>query len=82
VLTIPVLVAGFIRLRGWRPGRLLRAAAWAGAWAAGFALMVPATDWSTPGVYDHAVVSWIQLPICAAFLALGVAMTRIVAVPG
>jgi hypothetical protein len=89
VLTIPVLVAGLIRLRGWRPGQGLRAAAWAGAWAAGFALMVTVEVWQAPatcGEYgcppiDHAVVSWIELPICAAFLALGAAMTRILAVP-
>src|ERR1700722_8542657 len=38
-LPIPALIAGFIRLRGWRPGNWFRAAAWAGTWIAGFALM-------------------------------------------
>jgi hypothetical protein len=41
-LPIPVLIAGFIRLRGWRPGNWFRAASWAGAWIAGFALMYQA----------------------------------------
>jgi hypothetical protein len=31
--------------------------------------------------YSGAVVSWIELPICAAFLALGAVTTRILAVP-
>jgi hypothetical protein len=94
VLTIPVLLAGLVRLRSWRLGKLLRAAAWAGAWAAGFALMVAVADWHAPGLqvvcgksgcfpsgHDYAVVSWIELPICTAFLALGAAITRILAVP-
>ena len=33
-LPIPVLIAGFVKLRGWRPRNWLRAAAWAGAWIA------------------------------------------------
>ena len=37
-LTIPVLIAGLRRLLGW-PGKRLMAAAWAGAWVAGLALM-------------------------------------------
>ena len=44
-LPLPVLIAGFIRLRGWRPPNWLRAAAWAGAWIAGFALMLLAEIW-------------------------------------
>ncbi len=43
LLTIPVLVAGLRRLLG----RGLQAAAWAGAWVAGLALMVPVADWQT-----------------------------------
>jgi len=31
--------------------------------------------------YSGAVVSWLELPICAAFLALGVVITRILAGP-
>ena len=47
-LPIPVLVAGFVRLRGWRPGNWFRAVAWAGGWIAGFALMRQAVGpWGT-----------------------------------
>jgi hypothetical protein len=92
VLTMPVLAAGLIRLRGWG----LRAVAWSGAWVAGLALMVPVADWQTsaPAIdacnkslgcslsgYSHAVVSWGELAICAAWLALGAAMTLILARP-
>jgi hypothetical protein len=42
---IPVPIAGFIRLRGWRRGNWLRAAAWAGAWIAGVALYLLASSW-------------------------------------
>jgi hypothetical protein len=90
-LTIPVLTAGLIRLRG----RGLRAGAWAGAWVAGLALMIPVADWQTsaPAVnacnnqgcvlagYTHAVVSWAQLPVLAGWLALATAMTLILARP-
>ena len=44
-LPIPALIAGFIRLRGWRPRSWLRTAAWAGAWIAGFALIYQAEVW-------------------------------------
>jgi hypothetical protein len=40
LLAVPLLLAGFVRLRGWRRHTWLRTAAWAGAWVAGFALMV------------------------------------------
>ena len=93
VLTIPVLVAGFIRLRGSKPGR---AEAWAGAWAVGPVLMclVWYLQASPPGIfacdrtqgcgltgYGPSAVSWPELSVCAAFLALGAVMTRIVAGP-
>jgi hypothetical protein len=97
VLPIPVLVAGFFQLRGRRPGKWLRAAAWASAWLVGFALMRQAAVWEeyparyltyTCGKggcglndYGPAVVSWGELAICAAWLALGAVMTRILAVP-
>jgi hypothetical protein len=75
-LPLPVLIAGFIRLRGWRRGNWLRAAAWAGAWIAGAALLLLASAWgNSPGV------SWGELPICAAWLVLGAAMTLILAGP-
>ncbi len=76
VLPLPMLIAGFIRLRGRRPANWLRAAAWAGAWVAGWALLKLANVWgNTPGV------SWGELAICAAWLALGAAMTWILAKP-
>jgi len=95
-LPLPVLIAGFIRLRGWRRGNWLRAAAWAGAWIAGAALMAQASAWgqypegSCPNSYQNsmvcpipspAVVSWGELPICAAWLLLGAVMTWIMAAP-
>jgi len=82
-LPIPVLIAGFIRLRGWRPGNWFRAAAWAGAWIAGFALWYQADAWGITGNYpptgSPAVVSWGELPICAAWLVLGAVLTWILA---
>ena len=44
-LLIPVPIAGFIRLRGWRRGYRLRALAWAGAWIACVGLMALGSDW-------------------------------------
>lgn len=100
LLTIPVLVAGLVRLRR----RLLPArsptgrwvAAWTGAWFAGIALMFPITNWepSAPAVisgncwegsgcilagYRYAVVSWGELAVLAGWLALGAAMTWMLA---
>jgi hypothetical protein len=94
-LPLPVLIAGFIRLRGWRPRSWLRIAAWAGAWIAGFALMYRAEIWGNysancpaiggpencPAISSPAVVSWGELGICAAWLVLGAVMTWILAVP-
>jgi DNA-binding PadR family transcriptional regulator len=89
-LPIPVLIAGFIRLRG----NSLRTAAWAGAWMAGAALMALASVWgqypldSCPNSSlvvpqcpygSPAVVSWGELPICAAWLVLGAVMAWILA---
>jgi hypothetical protein len=75
-LPLPVLIAGFIRLRGWRRGNWLRTAAWAGVWIVGVALLSLAHAWgNSPGV------SWGELPICAAWLVLGAAMTWILAGP-
>jgi hypothetical protein len=94
LLTIPVLVAGLVRLRG----RGLWAGAWPGAWAcawfAGLALAFPVADWqpSAPAVlacsknegcalagYRYAVVSWGELAVLAGWLALGAAMTLMLA---
>jgi hypothetical protein len=88
VPAIPVLVTGLIRLQS----RELWAVAWGGTCIAGVALMVPVAAWQTsaPAVracskssgcilagYSHAVVSWGELVICAAWLAIGAAMTLI-----
>jgi hypothetical protein len=94
---IPAPIAGLIRLRGWRRGNWLRAAAWAGAWIAGVALMFLASVWgqypvdscpNSPGAVPSqcpygspAVVSWGELPICGAWLLLGILMTWILSVP-
>jgi hypothetical protein len=91
-LPIPVLVAGFIRLRGWRPGNWLRAVAWAGAWIAGVALMRQAVGpWGTcptsPAracdvalrIGSPGVISWGELPVLAVWLVLGVVLTWILA---
>jgi hypothetical protein len=75
-LPLPVLIAGIIRLRGWRPANWLRAAAWAGAWIAGAALLLLARAWG-----NSRGASWGELPICAAWLVLGAVMTWILAVP-
>jgi hypothetical protein len=94
-LPIPALIAGFIRLHGWRPRSWLRIAAWAGAWIAGFALMYQAEIWGNypancpaiggpencPAIGSPAVVSWGEMGICAAWLVLGAVMTWILAVP-
>jgi hypothetical protein len=95
-LLVPVPIAGFIRLRGWRRANWLRAAAWAGAWPAGVALLALAGVW---GQYPQncpngplapqpqcpfgspAVVSWGELAICAAWLVLGAVLTQILAGP-
>jgi hypothetical protein len=49
LLSGPPLVAGFVRLRGWRPRNWLRVAGWAGSWVAGLALMNQAADWAVAG---------------------------------
>jgi hypothetical protein len=94
---ISVPVAGFVRLRGWRRDRWLRATAWAVAWIASVGLYVLSNQWAEypeqkcphayqiPGMVcpipSPAVVSWGELPICAAFLMLAGMMTWILAVP-
>jgi hypothetical protein len=75
-LPLPVLIAGIIRLRGWRPANWLRAAGWAGTWVAGAALMLRAEAWA-----DSPGVSWGELPLCAAWLVLGILITSILAGP-
>ena len=80
LLVVPLLVAGFVRLRGWRPREWRRTAAWAGAWVAGCALMVVAVVVAANGTYFPGV-GWGELPIFAAWLALGAAMTSVLAKP-
>jgi hypothetical protein len=97
LLALAVLVAGLVRFgrRESRDG--IRRYAWIGVWMAGVALMVlalgaasgwldgngpvdptqPSSTWGSPGP----VVGWGELPICAAWLALGAVMTWILAAP-
>jgi hypothetical protein len=88
LLAIPVLVAGLVRL--WPSEWTFW---WAVAWAAGLALAFRVADWQTsaPEVsacgkngcwlagYRYAVVSWGELAALAGWLALGAAMTLILA---
>jgi hypothetical protein len=83
LLAVPLLVAGFVRLRGWRPRSWLRAAAWAGAWVTGFALIGLAafSAWAWANGSGAPSVAWGELPILALWLALGAVMTQIQAAP-
>jgi hypothetical protein len=82
LLAGPVLISGFVRLRGWRPRNWLRAAGWAGCWVAGLALVIQTRDFATAGLggapSDPSVG---EMVIGALWLALGGAMTWILAVP-
>jgi len=82
LLTVPLLVAGFIRLRGWRRRNWRTAAAWAGAWLAGCALMAVAVI--VAGTASEAPsLGWGagELPIFASWLALGARLNRILSTP-
>ncbi len=82
LLSLLLPVAGFVRLRGWRPRNWLRVAGWAGSWAAGLALMYRATRLVAAGEGAiHGVLSVGALAICAGWLVLGGLMTWILAVP-
>jgi hypothetical protein len=91
LLTVPVLVAGLVRLR-----RTDWTVSWPVAWVAGLVLAFPVADWqpSAPAVYAcskgqgcaltgyrYPVVSWGELAVFAGWLALGAAMTLILARP-
>ncbi len=80
LLTAPLLLAGFVRFRGWRRRNWLRTAAWAGAWVAGIALMVLV---AVVGAYGADVpgLAWgeLELPIFVAWLALGAVMMSVLA---
>lgn len=82
LLPAPLLVAGFVRLRGWRPRSWLLVAGWAGSWVAGLALMIQAAEWAAAGQDGTRDVLRIgEMAICAAWLMLGTVMTRILAAP-
>jgi len=82
LLTVPLLVAGFIRLRGWRRRNWRTAAAWAGAWLAGCALMAVAVIVAGTGS-EAPSLGWGagELPIFASWLALGARLNRILSTP-
>jgi hypothetical protein len=78
----PLLVAGFVRLRGWRPRSWLRAAGWAGAWVAGLALMITAAEWASAGEYGtRGGLRVGEMAICAAWLMLGAVITWVLGAP-
>lgn len=97
LLAIAVLVAGLARFGGRPARDGIWRCAWIGVWIAGVALMVmalvaasgwlagngpvdptqPSSAWGTPGP----AVGWGELPICAAWLALGAIVTWILARP-
>jgi hypothetical protein len=82
LLSAPLLVAGFVRLRGWRPRHGIRVAGWASSWVAGLALMIQAAEWAAAGedgTRDFLSVE--EMAICAAWLVLGALMTWILTVP-
>jgi hypothetical protein len=82
LLSVPLLVAGFVRLRGWRPRNWLRVAGWAGSWVAGLALMIQAADWAAAGESGTRDVLGVgEMAICAAWLMLGAVMTWVLAAP-
>lgn len=82
LLSLPVLIAGFVQLRGWRPRNWLRVAGWAICWVAGMVLMNQAADWAIAGENGtRSGLSVAELAICAGWLALGGAMTWILCTP-
>jgi hypothetical protein len=82
LLSGPLLVAGFVRLRGWRPHNWLRAAGWAGSWVAGLALMNQAADWAAAELNSTSgILSAGEMAICAGWLMLGALITWILAAP-
>ena len=84
LLSVPLLVAGFVRLRGWRPLNWLRVAGWAGSWVAGLALMIQAANWVVAGEGEHGTGGALrvgEMAICAGWLVLGALMTWVLAVP-
>ena len=82
LLAVLVLVAGFVRLRGWRWRNWRRVAAWAGVWFAGIALIVAVAGVAAVGS-ERPGVGWgvLELPVFAAWLALGARVSRILSAP-
>lgn len=82
LLSVPVLIAGFVRLRGLPPRTWLRVAGWAGSWVAGLALMNQTADLARAGEGGtRGFLSVAELAICVAWLALAGAMTWILSGP-
>ena len=82
LLSVLLLVAGFVRLHGWRPRNWLRVAGWAGSWVAGLALMDQAAEWAVAGEGGTRGVLIVgEMAICAAWLVLGAVMTSVLAKP-
>ena len=83
LLLVPVLAAGFVRLRGWRPRNWHRAAAWTGAWVAGFVLMglIVVAGWGWANGSGAPNVAWGELPVFALWLVLGAVISRILSTP-
>jgi hypothetical protein len=82
LLSAPLLVAGVVRLRGWRRRNWIRVAAWAASWAGGVVLMAQAVAGVSAGLgYTRGVLSVGEMAICVAWLVLGALMTWVLAVP-
>jgi hypothetical protein len=82
LLSVPLLVAGLVRLRGWRQRNWLRIAAWAGSWVAALALLYQSAEWAVAGEDgNRSVLSVGEMAICVAWLVLGGAMAWILAAP-
>ena len=83
LLAVLLLVVGFVRLRGWRRRSWLRAAAWIGAWVAGFVLIglivVAGLAWANGSAAPN--VAWREPPVFALQLALGAVMTQVLSAP-
>jgi len=82
LLAAPLLVAGFVRLRGWRRRNWIRVVGWVSSWVAGLALMGQAAAWAAAALDgSRGVLSVGEMAICAAWLVLGALMTWVLAVP-
>jgi hypothetical protein len=81
LLSLPVLVAGFVRLRGL-PRKWIRVAGWPGSWVAGLVLMNQTADLAAAGEgSSRGFLSVGEIAICVAWLVLGGAMTWMLARP-